>query len=474
MKKGYFIILFYCISLVVAAQDTTLVLEQERFLQMVLEYHPVARQSRLVIEQGEYGIRKARGSFDPSVFTYYDNKQFQSKEYYSMLGTGLKVPTWVGVDMKLGYDQNQGDFLNPEASIPENGLWYAGVSVPLGEGLFIDERRKVVKQARLFSQYTRAEQSRILNDLLLDAMENYWYWVKTFSQLRIFDESVGIALTRFNAVRDSYLQGDKPAVDTLEAFIQVQNRRISANQALIEYQKATLSLSNYLWYENDIPLEITDKLIPPLSDALADIEIISESELSARLTGIEDSHPELQLYQYKQADLAIEERWKKEKIKPKLNLNYNFLSETIGPTAENYGLNNYKWGLEFSLPLFLRSEIGDLRLTQIKQEEVALGRSRKTLEVINKVLVFHQQLKNLMDQIDLYALNVTNYEQLLRAERLKFDAGESSLFLINSREISLIEARIKYIEVETKVRISYVGYFWAAGSLFNEYNPENF
>ena len=45
------------------AQDSMVVLSQERFIEMVLKYHPIARQSNLVLEQGEYGIKKARGNF---------------------------------------------------------------------------------------------------------------------------------------------------------------------------------------------------------------------------------------------------------------------------------------------------------------------------------------------------------------------------------------------------------------------------
>ncbi len=455
------------------AQDTVTTLSQERFIDMVLKYHPVARQSELILDQGEYGLKKARGSFDPYVFTYLDEKQFDEKNYFSILGTGLKVPTWLGLDIKFGYDRNRGVYLNPENTLPENGLWYAGVSVPLGEGLFIDERRKVVQQARLFSQYTHVEQTRILNDLILNALESYWNWVKTYNQLQVYREFIDLAHERFEGIKGSFKQGDKPAIDTLEAYIQVQNRRIGENQSLIDFQKATLELSNFLWFENDIPLEISDRLTPP---ALRDMENhlnVSNENLNSVLLGIEENHPELQLYEYKLADLKIEQRWKKEKLKPKVNLNYNFLNEPFGSGVELNGFNNYKWGLEFSMPILLRSGIGDLRLTQIKMKETELNRSQKSLEVVNKILIYYQQLQNLVDQVDLYNGNVLNYERLLNGERQKFDAGESSLFLINSREVSFIDARIKLVDVIAKTRITYWSYHWASGMLLNHFSDND-
>jgi outer membrane protein TolC len=474
MKTLLLILIFLLKGLIISAQDSSYVLTEEKFIPMILYYHPVAKQAGLVIERGEYGLKRARGKFDPYLFASYDEKQFDDKDYFSILGTGLNVPTWIGVDVKFGYDRNNGVFLNPENNVPDNGLFYAGVSLPVGEGLFIDERRKIVQQAKLFSEYTRAEQSRIMNDLLLEAYKNYWYWVKNYQQLRIYQESVAVARERFSAIKDSYRQGDKPAIDTLEAFIQLQNRQIGENQARIDYRNATLELSNFLWFDQNIPLEITDLMRPPSANELGEILAINETELQQDLMESESLHPELQLYQYKISDLNIEQRWKKEKIKPKLNLNYNFLNETLGSSPEMVGMNNYKWGLQFSMPLFLRAELGDLRLTQIKMREAEYNQSQKSLEVTNKILRYYQELNNLIEQRNIYNNNVNNYQRLLNAERRKFDAGESSLFLINSREVSLIEASIKLVEVEAKTRIVQKGYHWASGTLFIDIQDQNF
>jgi outer membrane protein TolC len=454
------------------AQDSLFVLNQDRFVAMVLKYHPVARQSELILETGEYGLKTARGRFDPYLFANFDEKQFEEKEYFSILGTGLKVPTWFGVDVKFGYDRNQGEFLSSEHVLPENGLFYGGISVPIGEGLFIDERRKVVRQAKLFSEYTGVEQTRILNNLLLEALEGYWNWVRAYNQLLIYREFVELALERFYGIRESFTQGDLPAIDTLEAYIQVQNRRIGENQSLLEYQKASLELSNYLWYENDIPLEISEGLVPPRMEDLSPDSVISQDNLNAVLQGIENNHPELQLYEYKLADLQIEQAWKREKIKPTINLNYNFLNDAQNPAFEGIGFENYKWGIEFRMPLLFRTEVGDLRLTQIKMKEAEFGRSQKSLEITNKVLAFYQQLQNLAVQVNLNGENVVNYEQLLQGERRKFEMGESSLFLINSREIGFIDARIKQVDVKTKNRVTWLSYFWATGNLLDVFTPE--
>jgi outer membrane protein TolC len=58
---------------------------------------------------------------------------------------------------------------------------------------------------------------------------------------------------------------------------------------------------------------------------------------------------------------------------------------------------------------------------------------------------------------------VNNYEQLRNGEVQKFEAGESSIFLINSRETKLIEAQAKLIDLQGKYEKEKATLIWAAG-----------
>jgi len=71
-------------------------------------------------------------------------------------------------------------------------------------------------------------------------------------------------------------------------------------------------------------------------------------------------------------------------------------------------------------------------------------------------------------QNDLIFNIVRDYKTLLRAEERKFSFGESSLFLINSRESKLIDSELKQNEVQKK-------YLSAKAKLFQSLaiNPEN-
>ena len=78
---------------------------------------------------------------------------------------------------------------------------------------------------------------------------------------------------------------------------------------------------------------------------------------------------------------------------------------------------------------------------------------------------YFNEFSNLKSQIGLQSRSVTNYEQLVKAEEVRFQNGESSLFLINSRESKALEATQKLIELKTKYYKSIYALQWSAGLL---------
>jgi outer membrane protein TolC len=464
MKKLFFYIVFALLTKSLAAQT---VFTPEQFIWFVKQYHPVVKQADLLKTQGENTIRRARGNFDPYLFTYFDNKQFDDKEYFRILNTGLKVPTWYGIELKTGFDQNRGIFVNPENNLPLGGLWYGGISVPIGQGLFIDNRRAQLKQAKIYAESTEAERKAILNDLYFEAIKQYWKWVEVYNQLKIYEESVELAQTRFEGVKQSFIFGDNPAIDTLEAYIQVQTRQMGKNQYELLYKNAKLELSNYLWFENNTPLEITDSLVPINYTSIPNVTTIPQDSITKILTQIEATHPLIQLYDYKLQSLEIERKLKTEMLKPKLNVNYNLLNEPIGSNyLSQLSPQNYKWGLEFSFPILLRQQRGELKLTGVKILDTEFNQQQKILEVKNEIQQYFNEQENLSKQITLFNSAVNNYQQLLEGEKQKFSLGESSLFLVNSREIGFIDAQVKLIELISKYEISKVGVIWASGEFY--------
>jgi hypothetical protein len=137
--KNRLVVLFTLLALQLNAQDSTVVFGPNAFLYYLKNFHPVAKQSNLILENAKSNLLKSRGGFDPKLYSNIDEKNFDDKSYYSFLDAGLKIPTWYGIEFKTNFQQNTGVNLNPENQMPYNGLAQVGVDFSLLQGLYIDE-----------------------------------------------------------------------------------------------------------------------------------------------------------------------------------------------------------------------------------------------------------------------------------------------------------------------------------------------
>ncbi len=450
-----------CLS---AQSDSIRVLAFDAFMAMVRAYHPLAKQADLQILKGEAAVLQAKGAFDPYAFTGIDQKYFKNDQYYSLLDGGVKIPTRLGLELKAGYEQNQGIYRNPENNTPDGGLWYAGISLPLGQGLFIDQRRAALRQAQLYQRSTIAERQILLNELFYEAGKSYWDWCFAFNILGVFENALALAQQRFDAVRQGALLGDRPAVDTVEAGIHLQNRMVSLQQARLELANAAAKLSVFLWTDTSLPLELAANTKPVSLDPQS--AQIVDPDFYTQLENLSINHPELQQYRYKLDQLGVEKRWKQEQLKPRLNLNYYPISEPVnGDPLAAYSVNNYKWGLEFSMPIFLRKARGSLRLAELKIQEAQFELFTKNATFSYKLIAALNEWDSTQEQAEGYAKIVQDYGILLNAERQLFSLGESSLFLVNAREVGYISAQVKLLELLAKNRKASLAAKYALGAL---------
>jgi outer membrane protein TolC len=308
------------------------------------------------------------------------------------------------------------------------------------------------------------EQQIMLNQLLYESGKVYWDWFMAFSQMKVYEEAFQLAEERYLAVKKGAEFGDLPSIDTLEAGIQVQNRKLSLQQAQLDYLNASEMLSLYLWVDGVIPVETAENTVPISVDSLSEFTV--NTGLIDQMDTFIMNHPELQQYRYKIDQMEIDKRWKKEQLKPVVNLKYNALSEPVnGNPFTSYNINNYTWGFEFSMPLFLRKERGEYKLADIKIQETELDATTKKAGIEFKANVALNEWNTTHEQIALYSQTVKDYFGLLTGERKMFEAGESSLFMVNSRETGYIQAQLKLIELMTKNQKAELATSYALGLL---------
>ncbi len=442
--KLYFLFIFIGWSWTVIGQNTTAFSFNE-FLGYVKKYHPLVKQADLKLNEAQANLMLARGAFDPKIEVDYSEKQFKDKNYYSVLNSSFKIPTWYGIELKAGFDNAEGIYINPENTLPNTGITSLGISVPVGQGLFINQRMADIKKAKIAQNLNRAERNLQAIEVLYEASMSYANWKRSFEEVKLYENYLKNALTRYKGVSELIIQGDKPAIDSIEAGIAVTTRRLNLEDAQLKYTKARLELSNYLWYENNLPLELKEELIPEKTLSITIKETLQVNELSSFSL---DNHPKIKALDAKIDLLKVEKQLKANALLPKLDLSYNYLSE---PSAvDQYRMEDYKIGLNFSIPIFLRKERAGLKLAKLKIQDTQLSLQfeRKSLE--NKLKSQQQEIISLQKQQAYNAELVQNYNQLLTAEDRLFGMGESSLFLINSRENTLVSSQLNAIGLENR------------------------
>ena len=443
MKSRIILILILFSSFNFKAQDSSFVLNYNEFITQVMTHHPSAYKAELIKDFGDAKLLASKGYSDPKIFSDINQKYFSDKQYYSYFSGGVKVPTWYGVSVEAGYTLNDGDFINPENRLPETGLVYAGVKLDLGNGLIWNNRRYALESGRIIQQSSEVERQVYLNELRFKATEAYLKWYANYQKLITYQNAVENAEIRLEAVKKSVEFGDRPSIDTTEAFIILSNRTLSMQTALRDFQNSEAYLETFLWTNGDIPIEIENVFPAPAS----------ENDIYVSESNINDSdianHPFIQIQQFKLNQNNLDLKLQKEQLKPDLSLKYNMLNEPIGnnPFAQ-YAITNYQWGASFNYSILSRKQRGNVKLAKIKLEDQRLSLAIKEQEIEYKITAAQNNYTTAINQFALTQRIVESTLRLYNSEQTMFDIGESSVFMINTRETNYLKAQKENIDAQ--------------------------
>lgn len=449
--KQFLLVISICFSLCssLSFSWSQAVLSEEEYYELILLNHPLVKQAGIKPQMGESQLLKAKGGFDPKMFSQFDRKNYDGVTNYQKVNAGLSIPTWYGIQVKSGFESNSGPYLSSEDKTPAGGLWYGGVSVNLGQGMMIDQRRAELFKARIYQESTLQEQRLLLNELIYESGYAYWNWFLAQYSKDVLQNSYELAQIRLKGVKLTAELGDRPIIDTVEARIQVQYRQSLLNNYQTDLLNSKVKLSTYLWTELQEPLELDETTLPVAMDSVSFgvVPLLSEMDIDS----LAENHPYLTMNGLKIKTLEIDQKLKREQVKPTVNLSYNFINEPINYNPmTNLSPNNNKIGVQFEMPLLFRKERGDLELAKLKVQDEQLFYVNNKMYLKAKIKQAQNDVLNAQNQLDIYSQTVLDSRQLFEAEKTMFEQGESSLFLVNARELTYIQANLKYIEVLCK------------------------
>lgn len=458
---------FFLQQRITLSQDMAKRLSGAQVMEIVKRYHPVARQADIAIEKAKKDVTIARGFFDPVLENENARKTFDGLRYYTYNRPELFIPAWFGVEIRAGFENLSGDRTDPTDTKGEST--YIGLTVPIGKNLLMNKRMAALQTARIFREASPVERRNMLNNLLRDAMNNYWNWALQYTNYQILSEAVTVNEKRIALVRNAFLLGDRPAIDTTEALAQLQQFEYLKNQAWLGFQNAGLDLSLYLWTQDTQPYYLPESTIPADNLTTMKNSITQLPELGPLLESARNNHPELLLYDFKLRALNVEKKLQFQELLPSVSFTYNQLGKGYDPAKTLMNPlfeNNFQYGIKAGIPLRLSKGRGEYRKVKLGIVETQLQQSQKLLQIENTVKSYFNELAALKGQIALQEKVYLNYFALQRGEETRFRTGESSLFLVYTRENRALEALQKLQELKARFVKANISLYWAAGMLF--------
>lgn len=443
--------------------ETTLSVSE--LIEQIRLNHPLVEAYRLESELGKAQLREKRGAFDPRFVLEQSEKDAGSINYYRRESMQLEIPTASPFQFETGYESGRGQYVSPELFTPQGGLSYAGVSIPLLKGLITDERRTTLAKAKLFRTQTVANQQMLLLDLSQLIWKDYIDWFIAYQQEQAYELGVNLSFERQLALRELFLMGGCNGMDTLENFIQLELFQTRAKEWKANAYKQRLQLSRHLWqYDVDADQWKNITIAETVTPTKAGLEFLDSLFYQTDINAISLSTlPDLISLDLDVQQKSLEWRLQRWNLLPKVDLKYQQLFTGV---YNEYDLGmDRRLGLSVSAPLFLRKERGAYQVAKINYQQKLQSFRFKFTETDLKIRALKNQgivYKDVYVQLQ----NIENgYLQLFELERAKFDSGDGTVFLLNTRENRYLNARVKTIEQQSKYIHTVIDYLRETGKI---------
>ncbi|MGQ9862954.1 MAG: TolC family protein [Bacteroidia bacterium] len=425
-------------------------LSLEEVYQKATQYHPLLQIAQRIpaIAQAQY--LSAQSVWDPYLQGSTFQKDFKSQRYFSFLYTDIKIPVYNGIHLKASYEKGEGPYLNPERYTSESHLLSVGIQVPLLQGLWMDYRRFTTRKAQLYLKLSLAQRELMRNDVYLEIAQDYWNWYQSFFTLQVYRALEANAYRRLEGVLRAFQQGEASAYDTLQAHVEWQSRQVQRRRYEGEYAEKALHLHKHLWDTTISPQAFLATYVP--APKIPQPNLSPDSLLA--------NHPKLQILQQKYQLAELHLRWARWQLLPILNAEYNFLQTDEMPISPSLQ-TNYKWGLSWAMPLYLRQARGQAQEAQKEKQNLQAEIDFFQRALYNKFWSLRLNIDSLGRALETQEKWVQNAQRLLELENQRFRLGESDLFILNRIEREALQALIARYELYARLGVTWARWYHA-------------
>jgi len=414
----------------------------EEVLESVVSQYPVllaAIQERAMAEGKALG---AQGAFDTKLSAKSEMNQFG---FYKNRTNGAEVSQPLrnlGGEVFGGYKRGQGNFGPWEEDLLSlsGGEWSGGIRLPLFRNREIDERRTDLLIAELSITLANASIEKQRLKLFETAAKFYWEWASAGLKLQVAEALLQIAEERIQQVEEFVDAGQVAAIEVVDnrrAIFQRRSAVVSAERAL---QNAAFELSLFYRGDDGQPRIAPRERLPQLPEPA----LLTPERIEADLMRALDIRPEIlgTEVEQQQSDAAL--KLAQNQMKPEIDVSAQYGRDNGTGSITKRG-SEFIAGLTLKTPFQRRKAKGEMAIQEAKlaqlDQKLRFARDRVSVEVRDAV----SALEAAFQRLELTRLEAEAARQLAEAERERFELGDSTLFVVNLRELSAADARLKVI-----------------------------
>jgi len=408
----------------------------------------------------ESGLIEARGAFD---LVFESEGKGYVSGFYSGREAGVRLRQPIapfGASVYGGYRVSDGAFPVYDDSRFTNagGEVKVGAVFSLLRDRQIDERRFRLTDAAL--ALNEADLEVLLTQVGVQhrALIAYWRWVAAGRQLAVYEELLGIAEGRQAGLAQQVRAGARARIFLTENLQNISRRQRLVAEAARDFLVATNTLSFYFRGPDGAPATPSRAALPPALLLTADPP--ASAAFGDDLEALVAARPDLRLL-----GVALE------RAERRVALNRNALQPRLEALAEistDFGAiaeggasrdsTDTVVGLKLTVPIQRREAQGKLRRAEAERDALEQRRRRAgdQMEIDLRNILLDLETSAKLTKIA--EQEVEQSQAMQRAERERFSSGASDFFLVNIREETAADARVRFYLAALAARIANANY----------------
>ncbi len=435
----------------------------DEVVRSIVEFFPLIQQATAgrTIASGQ--VLEASGAFDHKLDITSDSQPLDFYENHRS-SIGVKRETTWGGRTFAGYRIGRGVY-EPwylERETNKGGEFKMGFTAPLIRDRAIDANRSELWQAQIEQTRIEAEiDLAVIGSVRLGAIA-YWDWVAALAKLNVAEEVLQLGLARVEGLADQIAEGEKKEIDQTDNQRIIVSRQAKVIDARRKVQQAAAKLSLFLRDPTGRPIVPSENVADP---AFAVSMGFEPPPIDEDVVFASTNRPEPRELRLAAQQIGVAMRQAANETWPDVDAGL-LIAQDVGERTSSKGDKSefeLEASLTLSVPLERRKAFGKLRQLRGKLAQIRAKQRFVDEKIAIDVQVSRTALEAAALRVDQTAEGLRLAQEMSIAEQVRFDEGESDLFLLNAREKQAADAASELIDAQLDYSIAAADYAAALG-----------